>query len=344
MSTASPAASNTLALSLLVRLFTASSGAPDEREPATGADSPVWLRSTITRRSFEARLDLAAKIGARAVEITQAGQLSGAEYLVRSAAGRDALLDALGRRGLKIAALNCSGMPLHPVNGESAQQLIRLTIRLAGQLGVKRIVTMSGSGGDGTHSTADNWVFYPWPPDAVALRERQWQVAIALWQDLASFAQDHGVEQIAIELHPLHLVYNVPTLFRLREAVGPVMGANVDPSHLFWQQMDPQAVVRALSAAVYHVHLKDLQLVPDQVATAGVLDQRPFENPQQRAWVHRTIGQGHDSAFWSALLGALKSIGYSGAVSIEHEDPFQSYEAGVSEAAAFLLPLLARAQ
>ena len=194
---------------------------------------------------------------------------------------------------------------------------------------------MSGTSGDGADATTINWIFFPWPQESVDLLNRQWDEAVALWRELAIFARDHGVEKIALELHPLHLVYNVPTLLRMREAVGPILGANVDPSHLFWQQMNPVAVVRALGEAVHHVHLKDTELIPEQVAIAGVLDDRAFSDPQQRAWIQRTIGRGHNAEFWSAFINALLEIGYQGAVSIENEDPFQAYEEGVREAAAF---------
>ncbi len=329
-----------LPLSLLVRLFTASNGQPDEEEQDSSTGTPVWLSPIATRQSFEARLDLAAEIGATQIEITQFGQLSGANYLLENAVARQSFLDALKQRGLEIAALNCSGMHLHPVHGEASQQLIRKTILLAEQLGVNRIVTMSGASGDGADATTINWIFFPWPQESVALLNRQWDEAVALWRELAIFASDHGVERIALELHPLHLVYNVPTLLRMREAVGPILGANVDPSHLFWQQMNPVAVVRALGEAVHHVHLKDTELIPEQVAIAGVLDDRAFSDPQQRAWIQRTIGRGHNAESWSAFINALLEIGYQGAVSIENEDPFQAYEEGVREAAAFLRPLL----
>jgi sugar phosphate isomerase/epimerase len=338
-----PATANTgsLPLSLLVRLFTASNGRPDEAEPDSTAGNPVWLSRVATRQSFEERLDLAAEIGATQIEITQFSQLSGAQYLLENAAARKSFQDGLRRRGLDIAALNCSGMPLHPAHSRASQQLIRQTIRLAEQLGVKKIVTMSGTSGDGADATTINWIFFPWPQESVALFNKQWDAATALWRDLADFASDHGVEQIALELHPLHLVYNVPTLLRMREAVGPIIGANVDPSHLVWQQMDPVAVVRALGAAVQHVHLKDTELIHEQVAIAGVLDDRTFSDPRQRAWIQRTIGRGHNADFWSAFISALLEVGYQGAVSIENEDPFQTYEEGVREAAAFLQPLLA---
>ena len=262
--------------------------------------------------------------------------------LLSDAARRKAFADAFSSRGLRIAALNCSAWPLHPVLGEEHTELIRATIRLASELEVSKIVTMSGNPGDGPHGSTVNWIWYPWPPDAVALLERQWQEAIPLWRDLGAYALVNGVERIAFELHPLHLVYNVPTLQRMREAVGPVIGANVDPSHMFWQQMNPVAVIAALGPAVHHVHLKDTQLVPDQVAIAGVLDQRPFADPTQRAWVFRTVGRAHDRAFWTAFIGALRTARYDDVLSIENEDRSQPPEEGVREAAAFITPLLSR--
>jgi sugar phosphate isomerase/epimerase len=199
---------------------------------------------------------------------------------------------------------------------------------------------MSGTPGDGPGATFLNWVWYPWPEEGVELLERQWDQAVPVWRDLARLALDHGVERIALELHPLHLVYNVPTLVRMREAVGDVIGANVDPSHMFWQQMDPVAVVRALGPAVHHVHLKDTELVAGQVAVAGVLDSRPFEPPQGRAWVFRTIGRSHDARFWADFIAALAEVGYDDLLSIENEDPDQPQAEGVREAAAFIRPLL----
>jgi sugar phosphate isomerase/epimerase len=176
--------------------------------------------------------------------------------------------------------------------------------------------------------------------DALALLERQWAAAIDLWQDLGAEAEHAGVERIALELHPLHLVYNVPTLQRMRDAVGPVIGANIDPSHLFWQQMDPLAVIRALGPAVFHVHLKDTQVVPDQVAIAGVLDQRSFDDPAARAWVFRTAGSIHGHEFWSAFVAALREVGYDDVLSIENEDAGRTPEAAVQEAARFMRSVL----
>jgi sugar phosphate isomerase/epimerase len=205
---------------------------------------------------------------------------------------------------------------------------------------VRTVLSMSGAGADGIAASTVNWVSLPWPDESVALRERHWQAATGVWSELSAHATNHGVGRLALELHPMHLVYNVPTFEYLRDAVGPTITANVDPSHLFWQGMDPAAVVHALGPAVGHVHVKDTEVIADEVATAGVLDGRPVGAGGPRAWGYRTIGRGHDLTTWTAFFNALREVGYDGALSLENEDPFQSYADGVREAAAYVRPLL----
>lgn len=299
---------------------------------------------SLGRLGFEEMLDAAAALGLRRLEISTGGQSSAPHLriddLLASAEARRRYLDALERRGLSIAALNCSSWPLDPVKGAADHELIRKTIRLAEHFGVTKIVTMSGCPGDQPNDTFINWVWFPWPEAGVALLERQWEQTIAFWLRLAGFAFDHGVEKIALELHPLNLVYNVPTLLRLREAVGPIVGANLDPSHLFWQQMDPVACIRALGEAVYHVHLKDTQAVPERLALAGVLDNQPFRPPFQRAWTFRTVGYGHDALFWRDFVTALKLVGYDDVLSIENEDAALPGLEGVQAAVHFMRQVL----
>lgn len=300
---------------------------------------------SVKHLTFEGALDLAAAIGATGIEIATGGQSSAPhlqlDRLLADPRARASFTEAFASRGLRIAALNCSAWPLHPVHGERHVELLRSTIRLAGELGVRKLVTMSGNPGDGSDSTAVNFTWYPWPADSMALLDRQWAAAIELWQDLASYAHAHGVERLAFELHPLHLVYNVPTLQRMRDACGPIIGANLDPSHLFWQGMDPLAVIDALGPAVQHVHLKDTELVADQVAIAGVLDQRPFDDPAHRAWVFRAVGSVRGPEFWSAFIAALERAGYDDALSIENEDVSLPPQEAVTQSAAFMRSLLA---
>jgi len=291
-------------------------------------------------------LDLAAGIGASAVEIAAGGQSSAPHMdvfeLVDDAVRRREFAARLSSRGLRLAAVNCSAWPLHPREGARHAEIMRAAVRLAGQLGVTKIVTMSGCPGDSPAAQTINWTFYPWPPEAVALRERQWDEAVRFWEDFAAFAAGHGIERIALELHPMHLAYNVPTLLRLRGAIGPIVGANMDPSHMFWQQMEPAAAARSLGPAVHHVHLKDVAYNDAQLGLAGVLDNRPFAEPFERAWTFCTVGKGHGPEFWAGFLAALGQAGYDDVLSIENEDPLEPATEGVVNAAAFISGLLGR--
>ena len=294
--------------------------------------------------SFERALDVAAETGVRSIEIATGGQSSAPhlhiDELLGSAERRAAFLAAFERRGLRIAALNCSAWPLHPVVGEAHSILIDRTLELAADLGVTKIVSMSGCPGDGQGATTIDWVWYPWPDDAVELRRRNWDAAVGLWRRKIETAERYGVTRIAFELHPLHVVYNVPTLLAFRADVGDRIGANMDPSHLFWQRMDPLAAVRALGGAVFHVHMKDTEIDEEQVGLAGVLDDRPFDAPSERAWVFRTVGRARPRSYWASFLEALRDVGYDDSLSIEQEDPYSSQEDGVREAAAFIADLL----
>lgn len=290
-------------------------------------------------------LEFTASLGIQAVEIAAGGQSPAPHMrlteLLEEERKRAAFAETITKHGLRLAALNCSAWPLHPVHGSEHEQVIRSTIRLAGELGVDKIVTMSGCPGESPQARTINWIWFPWPPEMQEIREEQWERAIDTWSELADFAHAHGVERIALELHPLQLVYNVPTLLRLRDAVGPLIGANLDPSHLFWQQMDAARVAAALGPAVHHVHLKDTELFDDQLAVNGVLDPRPWDDAANRSWIFRTIGKGHPASFWKAFLGALAEAGYDDVLSIENEDPVLPGKAGVTEATRFINEVLA---
>jgi sugar phosphate isomerase/epimerase len=280
--------------------------------------------------------DVARRIGATAIEIAAGGQSSAPHLdrrqLLASPEARSRLIDELATHDLHLAALNCSAWLLYPKRAAEQRRIVEETFRLASLLGVRTVVTMSGCPGDGPAATTVNWSTYPWPEELVDLRRRQWDEMVALWRELAPQAAGQGL-RVALELHPLQLVFNVPTLLEIRAAVGDVVGANLDPSHLFWQQMDPLAVIRALGPAIHHVHLKDTAIVAEQVAVAGVLDVRPLN--------FRTVGRGHDAAFWRAFVSCLRDVGYEGPLSIEHEDRAEDPVVGVAESAALINEILA---
>ena len=196
---------------------------------------------------LEAALDLAQRIGVAGIEIATGGvsrlRHARAEHLLADPVARSRLVDAVESRGMRIEALNCSGLPMHPVIGNEQRRSIEATIRLAGELGVRKIVTMSGTPGDGPGATTVNWIWYPWPGDAVELLARQWDEAIALGGSSARSPSTMASSRSRSSFTPCISSTMSPRSSRMREAVGPVIGANVDPSHLFWQQMDPLAVV-----------------------------------------------------------------------------------------------------
>ena len=180
--------------------------------------------------------------------------------------------------GVSISALSCHGNPLHPdpEQAKQAQEVNRKTILLAEKLGVSVVVDFSGCPGDSPNAKAPNWVTCPWPPEYLDVLAWQWDKVVArYWIERAKFATEHGVK-IAIEMHPGFVVYSPETMLRLRSIAGESIGCNYDPSHMFWQGIDPIAAIRILGDAIFHVHAKDTQLYPANLARTGVLDTKPY--------------------------------------------------------------------
>lgn len=165
------------------------------------------------------------------------------------------------------------------------------------------------------------------------MSEWQWnEVLIPYWKKAARFANDHGIHQIALEMHPGFCVYNPDSLLKLRGIVGDTIGANFDPSHLFWQNIDPVAAIRVLKGAIYHVHAKDTAIDAYRCAGRGILDLTPHPLAKERSWAFRTIGYGHDEMTWRNIFSELQAAGYTGIISIEHEDSFMTAKEGLDKA------------
>ena len=244
----------------------------------------------------------------------------------------------LDDHGFSISALSCHGNALHPDKDIARQHrdVSRKTILLAEKLGVPVMVDFSGCPGDSPNATAPNWITCPWPPDFRKVLEWQWNEIVApFWIEHAKFAADHGVK-IAVEMHPGFVAYNPETMLRLRAIAGPSVGANLDPSHLFWQGIDPIAAVRVLGDAIHYVHAKDTQMYPANLPKTGVLDTKPYTDERDRSWIFRTVGYGHSAEWWSEFISTLRMYGYDYVLSIEHEDSLMSPDEGLSKAAALL--------
>ena len=248
--------------------------------------------------------------------------------------------------GFSISALSCHGNPLHPDKEQAKQyrEVSRKTILLAEKLGVSVTVDFSGCPGDSPQATAPNWVTCPWPPEYRKVLDWQWNEVVApYWVEHAKFAADHGVK-IAVEMHPGFVVYNPETLLRLRSIAGDNVGCNYDPSHLFWQQIDPIAAIRLLKDSIFHVHAKDTQLYAENLVRTGVLDTKSYSEERNRAWIFRTCGYGHGAEWWSEFISTLRMFDYDSVLSIEHEDSLLSPAEGLSKAAEFLNRIVIREQ
>jgi sugar phosphate isomerase/epimerase len=252
----------------------------------------------------------------------------------------------LADNGASISALSCHGNPLHPdrARAQHDREVSRKTILLAEKLGISVVVDFSGCPGDSPQAIAPNWVTCPWPPEYLKVLDWQWnEVVVPYWIEHAKFAADHGVK-IAIEMHPGFVVYSPETMLKLRTIAGPNVGCNFDPSHLFWQNIDPIAAIRVLAGAIYHVHAKDTKLYPANLPRTGVLDTKPYTEERERGWIFRTCGYGHGTEWWKEFVSTLRMFGYDSVLSIEHEDSLLSAEEGLSKAANVLNGIVIREQ
>lgn len=283
------------------------------------------------------------KLGVTMVEIGAGGFPGTAhanpDVLLHDDAKLEEFKNTVKKYDMQISALSCHGNPVHP-DKEIAKKFhddFEKTILLAEKLGINQINTFSGCPGGSKDDKTPNWVTCPWPDDFSRILEYQWdEVLIPYWKKAVAFAKEHGVDKIAFEMHPGFCVYNPYTLLKLREAVGKEIGANFDPSHLFWQGIDPVAAIRELGDSIFHFHAKDTKIDQINCAVNGVLDTRHYGDEINRSWIFRTVGYGNDYSTWKDIISALRMVGYDYAISIEHEDSLMSVNEGLTKAVTFL--------
>lgn len=294
--------------------------------------------------SFEQVLDEAVSMGIEVLELGTGGYSCAPhldmDKLLKSAEARREFLHAIESRGLEIAALNCSANAVGP--GErwaSHGPDVMNTMRLAELLGVKHVVSQSGLPAGSPTDTALNWVIHTYPPEMEDVLKYQWDVTIDFWSKAADLAKASGVETIALENHPMNMVFSVGTLMHLRNAVGPIIGLNLDPSHLFFMGGDPMMIARKLckEKAIYHVHGKDTRLNP-HIKGTEVYELGAYNGPAaNRVWNYVAVGYGHDQLWWKEFFGTLAAGDYHGPVCIEVEDPLMPNNLiAIRKSAAFL--------
>lgn len=300
-------------------------------------------------RPFEAALDYIAEAGIESVELgggaypgsRHLDDFGGAATLAKDKAKRKKLVDAIQSRGMVLSAISVHGNPLHPNKkiAEEHHQVFEDAVLLAEALhgdGIMPQATVngfSGCPGDSARAKNPNWVTCAWPDEFREILDFQWRVAGRYWRAQNRFLKQHGVV-FAIEMHPGFLCYNNDTLLKLRKVAGDQIGANFDPSHLWWQGIDPLAAVRQLgeAGALFHCHAKDTRIDPQNAALNGNLDTKSYGAISQRSWVFRSVGYGHDEAWWKDFVSVLRMVDYDYVLSIEHEDGLMSSGEGLNKA------------
>lgn len=286
--------------------------------------------------------------GLEAIELGTGGYGNDAHCNVDELLNDEAALQRFQQKvsdhGLKISALSCHSNPLHPQKKISApaDELFDKTLRLAAKLKVPVVNTFSGCPGDHENALYPNWPVSPWPHDFQEVVKWQWEEKlIPYWKEKNALAESLGVK-IGLELHGGFSVHTPATLLRLREACGPMIGANLDPSHMWWQGIDPVEAVKILGRenAIHHFHAKDTAIDQQNMNHNGLTDMTEYSEMRDRAWYFRTVGFGHDQKTWADIISALRLYGYDYVVSIEHEDGLMSVEEGFTKAVENLKPLI----
>jgi sugar phosphate isomerase/epimerase len=312
-------------------------------------------------RSLPEAIQTVKGLGLQGLELNTGGflppkHIPNIDEVLTSDTARDDFLGQFEGTGVELAGLNCNGNPLHPnpaVGGPHSADVLR-SIKLARRLGQNRVVTMGGLPGGEPGATRPNWVVNAWGTVYLDILDYQWDIVTKFWKEANALAADLDVK-VALELHPQNVVFNVPSVYELIERTKAThVGVELDASHLFWQQMDPVAVVRELKDLIFHTAAKDVRINTENAKLVGVLDNsfrrmRPDENrthmggdeyanewPKNSAWDFVAVGKGHPAAYWAEFIKACNEIDTEMWINIEHEDTSMGRIEGLEFASATL--------
>lgn len=292
-------------------------------------------------------LEIAQKLGLGCLEFGAGAYPGdshiGVQELLGSESARQKVLDDCAKHGIEISALSVHGNPVHPDESiaQAHHQAFLDGVKLAGMLGVKTVNGFSGCPGGSKDCKTPNWVTCAWPDEFRDILEYQWNdVLIPYWTKQADYLADNNVN-FAIEMHPGFTVFNNEGILKLRKECGANagrIGANFDPSHLWWQGIDPIVSLTELGreGAIYHVHAKDLKINSQNSSHNGNLDVKSYGDIAGRSWVFRSVGYGHGVEWWKEFVSCLRTYGYDHVLSIEHEDGLMSPMEGLSKAISVL--------
>lgn len=283
-------------------------------------------------RTWDEALDLAVQHGIEYVEPAGGGHVPTHHVdpvmLVQDLKGFTTFRDSIESRGLSVAALGCYGNPLHP-DGERATAFHRDFVAmcsLASKLGVRRITVISGLPGGGPLDRVPNWINLSVFADLENAYRWQWdERLIPYWRSACALATDHGVT-VCMEPIGNNMIHTGETFLRLADACGETLQASIDPSHLWWQGIDPCVAVSQLAGRIGFVQLKDVAFDAARIARDGLMPACNYDDWNARTWVYRAIGFGHDEMFWQDFLTALRRSGYDDVAAIELEESWMTMD------------------
>jgi sugar phosphate isomerase/epimerase len=290
----------------------------------------AFMTASMLDRSWDEALDAARRNDIALIEACGGGHIPKRHFdpvaLAADSEARERFRASLDSRGQRVCAFSCHGNPLHPDQdvANAAHRDFVAMCELAAEMGVHHVSLLAGCPAGGPDDRTPNWIIQSALPDTGDAYRWQWEErVIPYWQEAARIADSHGVV-ICVEPHSGDVVYNLETFQRLRDEVGPVIGMNYDPSHLWWQGIDPCSFIDATGDAIATCHMKDARFDHVRIGRTGVASAKPYDAWDERPWTFSTPGYGHADVDWAKLVAALRRVGYSGALSIECEDPFMS--------------------
>jgi len=290
---------------------------------------------------FETICEMASEWGYEGLEIA----CWGGHFDVRRAVEDDEYirnrLETLDRYGLKLWAISNhqAGQLVASVNDERfdrfapsevhgspekmrewAIEEMKITAVVAKRLGVEIVTGFTGS------PIWEAW--YAFPPIGDEAIDEGFQYTADLWTPILKVFSENGVK-FALEVHPTEIAFDIHSSKKLLEHIKEdSFGFNFDPSHLYWQGIEPHLFIYDFADKIFHVHVKDAAINLD--GRSGILGSHIAFGDARRGW--NFVSPGRGGVDFELIIRALNDVGYDGPLSVEWEDNGMNREYGAREA------------
>lgn len=272
------------------------------------------LTNCFRERPLDEVIDFCAAHGVQGVEIYASQGYSVLDPTTVTAARAKEIAQRCADKGVAITAVANYANPFAPDPAARATvaDAFKKTIDLCNLLGTDVFCTMVGMplGGKSREDTIKELVPEFWPGVVAHAKQAGVKIAFENWVGtvIMNILQWRMVFQLLPQDH---------------------VGLNFDPSHLIWQQIDYIGAVHEFGPRIFHVHAKDTEIRQHDLRVCG---------NHGRFW--RYVIPGLGAVDWGQFIGALRTVGYNGTLSIEHEDGTVGIEEGIIMAERFLRQFL----